>query len=708
MRDALTTASEIEDTSNQSEALAKLVPHLPQKLRDQVARDALAAAQEIWAEIKPLEALADSVPYLSGNTREAVIREVLSSFPAIALDDSKVRRILRQIVPYLPGQLLEEAVAEIRATYVPTSQIRILLALARGLPEEQQALVSREVLAVIRGVQEPHQRKRAIEVMWESGFWGLSLVKEKLDEVLDLILDLILEIPVLLLTSRDAFDDILSYFPFILLTKAQLIKVLSTILKVEDSNEREHTLAILAAQMAEIGEVETARSLLYVIESPDHRVRVLAALAPRWPEEKERLSLFKQAWDGIKRALDSIEDRLDALDPFAYAHYVSLGWEQVQKLIQAKALEALVPCLPESLLQDALSIAQGFFFAEGARVEALSALAPRLPEDLLEKIMEETGVGDWQGIFWAKLTPYLPEEKRERFFKMALERVRVASGGGSSHWAAKTLEALAPNLPSCLMSDALEAVQSISGEYQSKALVALIPFLPEGLLFETFRWLRKEEMEHRILFHYERILDVLLPRMAEAGYVEEALEAAQSTKVKSWQVRRLVALALGLPEEQRKPVLEKALAIFDSDIEDLRIENPGIDEDLASIALHIAALGYLKLALKIALSIEKHRMETLVKLVPYLAKEMPREALTIVCAFPADEALTAFAESLLQIPRDQSLQLWSEMLHGLATHSRETLLASLRSLAPLVATLGGPEAIAETFRAIQDVGRWWP
>jgi len=26
----------------------------------------------------------------------------------------------------------------------------------------------------------------------------------------------------------------------------------------------------------------------------------------------------------------------------------------------------------------------------------------------------------------------------------------------------------------------------------------------------------------------------------------------------------------------------------------------------------------------------------------------------------------------------------------------------------LVAALGGAEAVAETFRAIQDVGRWWP
>jgi len=27
---------------------------------------------------------------------------------------------------------------------------------------------------------------------------------------------------------------------------------------------------------------------------------------------------------------------------------------------------------------------------------------------------------------------------------------------------------------------------------------------------------------------------------------------------------------------------------------------------------------------------------------------------------------------------------------------------------PVIAKLGGAEAVAETFRAIQDVGRWWP
>ena len=36
------------------------------------------------------------------------------------------------------------------------------------------------------------------------------------------------------------------------------------------------------------------------------------------------------------------------------------------------------------------------------------------------------------------------------------------------------------------------------------------------------------------------------------------------------------------------------------------------------------------------------------------------------------------------------------------------LMADLRALAPVISALGGSEAVGETFRAIQDVGRWWP
>jgi len=34
--------------------------------------------------------------------------------------------------------------------------------------------------------------------------------------------------------------------------------------------------------------------------------------------------------------------------------------------------------------------------------------------------------------------------------------------------------------------------------------------------------------------------------------------------------------------------------------------------------------------------------------------------------------------------------------------------ADLPALEPVIAALGGVEAVAETCRAIQDVGQWWP
>jgi len=49
---------------------------------------------------------------------------------------------------------------------------------------------------------------------------------------------------------------------------------------------------------------------------------------------------------------------------------------------------------------------------------------------------------------------------------------------------------------------------------------------------------------------------------------------------------------------------------------------------------------------------------------------------------------------------------WTAQL--LARRLRRDLLADLRAPEPVIATLGGAGAVAETFRAIQDVGRWWP
>jgi len=73
--------------------------------------------------------------------------------------------------------------------------------------------------------------------------------------------------------------------------------------------------------------------------------------------------------------------------------------------------------------------------------------------------------------------------------------------------------------------------------------------------------------------------------------------------------------------------------------------------------------------------------------------------------------LYRLALHLATLPCPIIARLWAEpqdgltLFHFLARRSRRDLLSDLRALAPDLAALGGEEAVTETFRAIQDVGR---
>jgi len=118
---------------------------------------------------------------------------------------------------------------------------------------------------------------------------------------------------------------------------------------------------------------------------------------------------------------------------------------------------------------------------------------------------------------------------------------------------------------------------------------------------------------------------------------------------------------------------------------------------------------------------ESERAEALAALAPVLAQRQPAllgEALAAAQAIKDErrraQALSALAPHLAALPRETLAALWLEereganLLHALARRARGHLLSDLRALAPVIAALGGEEAVAETFRAIQDVGRWWP
>jgi uncharacterized protein YeeX (DUF496 family) len=72
------------------------------------------------------------------------------------------------------------------------------------------------------------------------------------------------------------------------------------------------------------------------------------------------------------------------------------------------------------------------------------------------------------------------------------------------------------------------------------------------------------------------------------------------------------------------------------------------------------------------------------------------------------QALAALASRLAKLPRRDLYPLWDETLRHLARRTCDDLITDLKALEPIIRALGGEEAIAETFRAIRGVARWWP
>lgn len=73
-----------------------------------------------------------------------------------------------------------------------------------------------------------------------------------------------------------------------------------------------------------------------------------------------------------------------------------------------------------------------------------------------------------------------------------------------------------------------------------------------------------------------------------------------------------------------------------------------------------------------------------------------------------EQGLVEIVPYLLELKPSNLHSIWSEMLHTSSQKTRSGLLSDIGALVPIILALGGEEALLETARAIQDVGRWWP
>ncbi len=192
---------------------------------------------------------------------------------------------------------------------------------------------------------------------------------------------------------------------------------------------------------------------------------------------------------------------------------------------------------------------------------------------------------------------------------------------------------------------------------------------------------------------------------------EAALAYARQVPDPGQRARALSGLAPHLPPDLKEQVLREALAAA----QEIRDEFDRA-EALSGLAPHLPP-ELLREALAAAQEIEtdSDRARALSGLAPHLPPELLREALAAAQEIrDADDrarALSGLAPrwaEWVQKDRDAAYAPWPETLHALAGRPRKDLLSDIRALSPVLAALGGAEAVQEALRAVQDVGRWWP
>ncbi len=467
------------------------------------------------------------------------------------------------------------------------------------------------------------------------------------------------------------------------LTAPLLGEALEAARSIEYQQHRSAALAALGPRLVERGHAAEAVAAARAIGDEEYRSEALAALAPHLtaPLLGEAVAAARAIGNKWCRsaALATLAPRLVELGQPAEALAAAraIGDEEYR----SRALAALAPHLTAPLLGEAVAAARAINEFVQYRSAALAALAPRLTAPLLGEALEAARAirdEESRSAALAALAPRLAPTERDQALREAVAAARAIEYERSRSAA---LAALAPRLAPTerdqALREALAAARAIGDERsRSEALAALAPHLTAPLLGKAVAAARAIGHEK----YRSAALAALAPRLAPTERDQalcEALEAARAIKYQESRSEALAALAPRLAPTERDQALREAVAAARA------IGAKGSrSAALAALAPRLAELGHPVEAVEAARAIgdEEYRSATLAALAPRFA-ELPPATLS---------------------------PLWSKTIRLSATRTREGLLGNLCTLVPVLAALGGTEATAETFRAIQDVRRWWP
>jgi NB-ARC domain/APAF-1 helical domain len=355
LSEALEVIRGIQDEYCRAKALSELAAHLPENLLLE-ALEVIRGIQDEDDRAKALSGLAAHLPEIASEALEVArgiqddyfrAKELSGLAPQLleALFFSGVAEVISGLAPYLPENLLSEALVIARGIESEDSRVKALSGLAAHSPE----IVS-EALEVARGIQDEYCRAKAL-----SGL-AAHLSENLLSEALEI--------------ARRIQSE---------LNQAEVMSGLETDL-VEDlffSSVLAEVISGLAPHLPE-NLLSEALEIACEIQDEYFRIDVMSGLAPYLPE-----NLLSEALE-VACGIQSEDDRAKALSglaPYLPENLLSEALEVAcgiqSESSRAHALSGLATHLPENLLSEALEVSHGIQ-SESSRADALSGLATQI------------------------------------------------------------------------------------------------------------------------------------------------------------------------------------------------------------------------------------------------------------------------------------------------------------------------------------------
>jgi hypothetical protein len=757
LKDAVALAESLRPPAARVQALAALLPYLPEEDRRQRLSEAVQIARS--DRRRWLEPHLPVLEYLPAKQREALFKRALGKYPSSS-------RAIARLAPFLPAHLWPRA-AECILSRHGLHEAATVAAMLRYAPEPYRDELARKVLRKLPGFKagESGETLRVLN----------PLAEHCPDQLVPEIVDTLSEIG-----DDDARSEALTSLAPYLADKAMPIAL--EIARQANSGDAALLLAAVAGRLAG-PELEDALAVASRLEEPAFRATALTRLSVMLPDER-RTSLLRAEWDrvrsfqpdkaeapGIQRlergrrfqALAELYECLEGEDRAALSrdmldllpglrdcsHFAASGIAVLYRWLPASlasetvsavfafqfpyvVIHELAPLLEPDRIREALAMTRQL---DGrSKVEVMGELAPYLSGDLFDTAIEvslaETYYQDRVSLL-KSLAPYAPEAATAEMAARARDLQPPER--------AELLMALLPALPRrrvpAVCAEILDLVrQARARNFPAAAgpdsvvprLLRAVPRVPEPERAEVLRaaWAAASAAgATAALKEAARCLSRPLAAVAydeltsKSGTAQPAgpEPAVSAIRAALDRLTGLESMLPSVPEAQREHAAHIACLIHQ--------DPPRLARELAEMSAHLSAAQTwetwsMVLAETLRIADQALRADVLAALAESAPASVARPVVTAsimaACDLAAErwdrraDRLDRAVRCIGTLPPEESHLVMSSVLSVSSARPRWVTLQVLGRLAPVVAQVSGKDGMATLVRAVQNVGRWWP